>query len=673
MRANRIGLLAVLVLASIVMVLVVTRAPATQADGLEWTGILTGRPAGLTGTWVIGGMSFEADSSTEFQQERGPLDVGVCAMARYYTSSGANVAIRISSLEAYKCETGGGGWGEHRVVVTYVNQLPAGFPGTMTGDWVIGGVTYTAVATTTFNDDDGPFAVGSCVQVEYVSDSNRVIHELETQHAYECASAAGGGVPHTEIYGVLEQFPPELVGAWMVGGIEYTATASTHFEQEHGPFFVGGCVQVKYDAGRMAVEIGTAEARQCGETEPAESTFYGVIGDIPAGNLGIWTIGGNSFVVTDTTQLKPDHGPLAVGVCVKVEYVLSGADKIANEISSEDAWKCTNGTFTNEALGTINSFPAGLYGTWVVTRSGGFTDTFEADVSTEFKQEHGSFAPGVCVKVKYYVQTGVNRAVEIETQEADDCHAGVPPALPGASKVIGAIDQLPPGTPPIGLWIIGGVPFSATAATEFEDGPFAVSDCVKAKYAVISDTNLLRNVEKEDASRCVISSTTVFRSWGIVEAFPADLLGVWQVSGISYTTNISTEFEQKHGFFAVGAFVEVKYIVSGTDRIALSIETHVAPGAGRDVVLGVLEAHDSNDDWSPWRVNGITYTADSAIEVDTSSPARAASLRSAATSGSGPVVGQLVLLNTYRGSDGVLYVTLVRRPYQLFLPVTIRQ
>jgi hypothetical protein len=672
MRINRVGFLAVLVLASAAMILMAVQASATPADGLEWTGILTSRPAGLTGTWVIGGMSFEADGSTEFEVVHGPLDVGVCAMARYYTGSGANVAIRISSLEAYKCATGGDGAGEHRVVVTYVNQLPAGFPGTMTGDWIIGGVAYTAVATTTFNDDNGPFAVGSCVQVEYVSDSNRVIHELETRHAYECASGSGG-VPHTGIYGVLDQFPPELVGTWMVSGIGYTATAGTHFEQEHGPFFVGGCVRVKYDAGRTAVEISTAEARKCGGAEPTESTFYGVIGAIPPGNLGIWTIDGNSFVVTTTTQLEPDHGPLAVGVCAEVEYTLSGADKVAAKISSEELWKCTNGTFTNQVLGTINSFPAGLYGTWVVTRSGGFTDTFEADVSTEFKQEHGSFAPGVCVKVKYYVQTGVNRAVEIETQEVDDCHAGVPPALPGASKMFGTVDQLPPGTPPIGLWIIGGAPFSATMATEFENGPFAVSDCVKARYSVVSDTNLLRSVEKQDASRCVISGATVFRSWGIVEAFPANLVGVWQVSGISYTTGISTEFEQRHGFFAVGAFVEVKYVVSGTDRIALSIETHVAPGAGRDVVLGTLEAHDSNDDWSPWRVNGITYTADSAIEVESSSSTLVASLRSAAVSGARPVVGQPVLLNTYRGSDGALYVTLVQRPYQVFLPVTIRQ
>jgi len=325
-------------------------------------------------------------------------------------------------------------------------------------------------------------------------------------------------------------------------------------------------------------------------------------------------------------------------------------------------------------LGTINSFPAGLYGTWVVTRSGGFTDTFEADASTEFEQEHGSFAPGVCVKVKYFTQSGINYAVEIETKEAEYCRGAVPP-LPGMSIVFARVNQFPSGTLPVGLWVIGGAEYSATLATKFgqQHGPFAVSACVKALYYVVSGTNMLHQVQTKDDHKCVISGTDVFRTLGVVESLPDGWIGEWRIGGISYTTNISTELDQKHGFFAVGAFVQVKYVVSDTERIALSIETHVAPGAGRDVVLGTLEAHDSNDDWSPWRVNGITYTADSAIEVETFSSTSTTSFKSAAVSGAGPVVGQLVLLNTYRGSEGMLYVTLVQRPYQVFLPVTIRQ
>jgi hypothetical protein len=282
------------------------------------------------------------------------------------------------------------------------------------------------------------------------------------------------------------------------------------------------------------------------------------------------------------------------------------------------------------------------------------------------------------VKIKYFVQNGVNHATRIETKEPPSCGGGPPPILPGISKVFATIDQFPTGTPPIGLWVIGGVDYTATLATKFEQehGPFAISACVEAKYIAMSGTNWLREVETEDARKCVISGTQVFRSFGVIEAFPPNLIGTWQVSGISYTTNVSTSFEQDHGFFAIGAFVEVKYIVSGTERIALSVETHVAPGAGRDTVPGILEAHDSNDDWASWRVNGITYAADPAIEVNISGQTQvtdqATRLNRTASAGSAPVAGQLVVVNFYRGSDGVLYATSVSEPQRVFLPIVSR-
>jgi hypothetical protein len=655
-RLNRVGLLAALVLASAVFVLLaVTTPPATRADeGLQWTGTVNSRPLTLTGTWVIGGMSFEVNSKTELDQGHGPLTEGTCARVRYYTSSGANIATLITSQEPYKCIPGGGDGERHMKVYSTVNSLPSGFPATLTGTWVVGGVAYTAVVTTHFGTEAGPFAVGTCVGVEYMPGSNLAL-ELETQPTFKCNGI--GRTPYAQIYGVVDQFPPELIGEWKVGGTLYTATTTTHFEQDEGPFFVGGCVSVRYNSvDKMAVEISTAEPFKCGGPKPVESKFFGIVSDIPTSTLGVWVIGGNSFVVTTSTRLEQEHGmSLTVGVCAAVEYYLSGTDKIATEIGAAPMFKCNGGTFTNQARGTISSFPPDLFGTWVITRHGGFTDTFEADMSAKFDQQHGSFALGACVKVKYFVQDGVNHATQIETQEPHSCGGGVPPTLPGVSKVFATIDQFPTGTPPIGLWVIGSVEYSATRATDFEQdhGPFAVGACVKAKYTVMSDTNLLRQVETEDTRKCTISGTLVFKSFGVVEAFPPDLVGAWQISGISYTASVSTSFEQEHGFFAVGAFVEVKYVLSGTDRIALSIETHVAPDAGRDEIVGVLEAHDSHDDWSAWVVNGVTYAADPAIEVG--------------TAGQSPVVGQPVRLNTYR-VNGVAYVTSASRAFQVFLP-----
>jgi hypothetical protein len=126
-------------------------------------------------------------------------------------------------------------------------------------------------------------------------------------------------------------------------------------------------------------------------------------------------------------------------------------------------------------------------------------------------------------------------------------------------------------------------------------------------------------------------------------------------SGNTYTAGTNTKFEPEHGFIAIGAFVEVKYVVSGTTRTALSIETEVAPGAGRHDLFGRLEAHDSNDDAAPWVVNGVTYAAAPAIQVGA------------------VAVGQQVQLNTYRDSNGTLFVTSVQQAHQTFLPMIQRQ
>ena len=671
MRTRRIVLVTTLALGALMLMLalLVAQPSASQAHGGDraWTGKITALPAGfppaVTGTWTLGGMQFEANAGTTLVQLHGALGVNVCAQVEYLVGGSTNVATKISSKDGDECGGSHGEPGEHMKVYSYVNQLPAGFPITLTGEWVIGNVTYTAGVTTHFEYEAGPFAVGSCVGVEYLSGTTRLALELGTEPAFRCAhrTGGGGGIHYREVRGTIDQFPVGLVGQWTVSGVIYTATASTRFEQEHGPFFVNACVEVKYTADKTAVEISTSEAHRCaGGGKPPESKFYGTIGNIPTGTLGVWTIGGAPFVVTTTTRLEQEHGmTLTVGTCVEVEYYLSGTDRIATKIEAEHRFRCNTPTFTNKAYGTLSSFPPGLIGTWVITRHGGFTDTFSADTTTEFKQEHGSFAPGVCVQVRYYFQDGVNHATEIETQVGEDCRREAPPGLPGHSLVFATIDSFPP-SPFIGPWGIGGVPFSATSTTEFKftHGPFAVGACVKATYSVVSGTNILRKVETKNANRCQLGGTGViplFKSYGMVEAFPTELVGEWRVSGITYTAGANTQFEQEHGFFAIGAFVEVKYVVSGTTRSALSIETKVAPGAGRHDLFGTLESHDPNDDDAPWVVSGVTYAAAPAIQVGA------------------VAVGQQVHLNTYRDSDGTLFVTLVQQAHQIFLPMIRRQ
>lgn len=69
----------------------------------------------------------------------------------------------------------------------------------------------------------------------------------------------------------------------------------------------------------------------------ADEEFYGKLESRPEGKVGTWVIGGRQVVVTETTRLDEDDGPLVVGACAEVEYK-NGAVK---EIETEDeAFKC---------------------------------------------------------------------------------------------------------------------------------------------------------------------------------------------------------------------------------------------------------------------------------------------------------------------------------------------
>ncbi len=535
----------------------------------------------------------------------------------------------------------------HMQVYGYVDSFPAG----LIGDWVVDGVSYTADGSTQFEQEYGSFASGVCVEVKYLPATNQAL-EIETEHDYKCAAS---GSQYSETYGVVDDFPPGLIGEWVVDAITYTANINTQFEQEHGPFFAGGCVEVKYIANtNTAVEVNTAKPEDCGgDDTPGKQKFYGSIEVVPGGLIGTWTIGGADFVSTIATEFEEEHGNFAPGLCAEVEYYEDNGVNIATEIKTESPYHCNGGTYTNEAYGLINSFPASLYGTWTISST-----TYVASVgSTEFEEEHGSFAIGVCVKVKYYTENGVNRMAEIKTEQPEHCQGS---SLLGASKLYAAIDSFPPD-PHIGEWIIGGAVFTTTAATEFEPehGSFAVGACVAAKYTTVNGDNFLIKVKTERTYKCQGSSGEEFTAYGVIEVLPPGpaITGAWQVSGIIYEVGASAHLEQEYGFFAVGAYVEIKYTISNTVRLVTKIETHVAPGAGATTRIGVLDAHDSSNDWDDWVVGGVTYTTDPAIEVGAGNQF--------------PQVGQMVHINVYENA-GTQYVTTVARARQLFLPVVLK-
>lgn len=304
-----------------------------------------------------------------------------------------------------------------------------------------------------------------------------------------------------------------------------------------------------------------------------------------------------------------------------------------------------------EWYGFIESRPTGTAGIWVINGM-----SFTATGATELETEYGPLLVGSCAEVEY-LNDAQKTAVSIESEDSPGCQDDDSTEHENENKLYATLDAFPPA-PYIGIWTIGGLPFEANSATEFEQehGAFAVGACIEAEYSLNGAARILHEVETENSYKCSQNGGAIAAIYGTIELLPAtaDLTGDWQVSGVTYTVDATTHLEAEYGPFVVGAYVEVEY---DTDFRAIEIETHVAPQTGTSLSVGVLDAHDGTDDWNAWVIDGVTYQADPTIDVGIGSQA--------------PAVNDLVLLNSY-DDNGTAYVTAVRRATQQFLPMIQR-
>jgi hypothetical protein len=149
----------------------------------------------------------------------------------------------------------------------------------------------------------------------------------------------------------------------------------------------------------------------------------------------------------------------------------------------------------------------------------------------------------------------------------------------------------------------------------------------------------------------------------VVESSPDPIgAGVWRIGGVDYQATSTTRFEQEYGFLVAGAYVEVHYQSQAGILTALAIETHVAPGSGRTTSVGVLESRP-DDDTGTWIIDGTAYQGDLAISVDLSGSGTQARLTTT----------DHVVINSYRGTDGIAYLTsIVTVHSQVYIPLVIR-
>jgi hypothetical protein len=310
-----------------------------------------------------------------------------------------------------------------------------------------------------------------------------------------------------------------------------------------------------------------------------------------------------------------------------------------------------------------------LIGDWNI---GGMT--FVVSTTTEIKQEHTPFTVGMTVKVHFIVDAnGVNQAREIEAkfrhdhEGKDDDHNGIHEGEDG--HAFGPIGSFPANL--IGQWIIGTLPYTATADTKFEQehGAFAQGVNVRVEFHLDANGNRIADEIHSTVDRGDVTDHSHALLVGYVQEMPANgFVGEWIVGDVTFSSTISTKFNEEHSALGIGAYVTVEY--SGTNGLNLmyEIKTHVPPGAGDDTHIGEIEKIDDNAVSSAalsavrtWQIGGVSYVVNSATDLNSALAAL--------------TIGGQAVVNSYTDATGNQVATRIQGVslnHTLYLPGTRR-
>ncbi|NJP07550.1 MAG: hypothetical protein HC837_18955, partial [Chloroflexaceae bacterium] len=476
----------------------------------------------------------------------------------------------------------------------------------------------------------------------------------------------------------IEQRPAATAGEWLIGGRSFTANASTELDTDDGPLTVGSCASVDYE-GNLALEIESEELYACNtggddsrdddddsandddDSRDDDDDFYGIIEQRPAATAGEWLIGGRSFTANASTELDTDDGPLTVGSCASVDY----EGNLALEIESEELYACSTGEIEHTVYGVVEIIPTNPQdGIWTISGIA-YRSTSESDLDDI--DDDDMITVGSCVEIEYYTLSGTNIIIELD--DADDRICNGTPMTYRSGLVYNNISSLPDTAGLLGNWEIGDLDFTATETTVFGEplDTFTRDVCVRAWFMVApGGERTLTEVKQIAAAFCHSDDDNIGDIYGTIDVLPATFpitrTGIWNISGIDYTVTADTELDQEYGIFAIGAFVEVEYVLVDGMRVATDIETHVAPGKGRNRAAGILEQRP-DDDLGTWSIAGVNYTSDPTIDVDLDDNNDRISLAA---------VGSPVIVNYYTAPDGSRMITNVRSNNSLFLPIVVR-
>ena len=297
-------------------------------------------PANLIGEWNVAGMTYVADTGTEFVQANGAFAVGVTVKVHFSTdAAGVNRAREIETK--YANDSGGSdddGNGSYEGAEGHAYGIADSVPSGLVGAWSIGGVSYTAIADTKFEQTDGALVNGARVKVEYYlgAGGERIAKKIESTTENGGATAPD----NFKVFGFVDQMPSGgLVGTWIVDNVTYVAGAGAKFDETNAVLGIGAYVGVEYSVQNGEKQVHEIEAHVPPGAGP--QTFLGTIDDkggsmaqaVAGVQATTWVIGGVSYSVIPATNFNDFFSSLNVGATAVVNsYKAADGTLVATQI-----------------------------------------------------------------------------------------------------------------------------------------------------------------------------------------------------------------------------------------------------------------------------------------------------------------------------------------------------
>ena len=457
-------------------------------------------------------------------------------------------------------------------------------PADKTGEWVIGGKTFTAGANTEFDELEGELGVGVCAKVKYEDVSGTLYaHKIDSEPAGDCGGPGNDDKDDgMRRFGRIDEMPQGgREGDWVIGGVKFRATTNTEFEPEHGAFHLGACVKVESEAAtpRIAKQIETEHQYRCmgNGTEPPKAEMYGTVTDFPAGLIGKWMIGGMEFMADGNTEFDQENGPFENGVTVRVRFQTDDNDghhaleietKYAKGDDDDDHHRYGQ---EGHAFGIVEGLPPGqsLLGPWTVSDI-----VYDVNTSTELEDEDESYTVGARVRVEYHTDdTGKRIADEIEITEdkgdvKDDSH----------TKLLGFAEKMP-AAGFNGTWQIAGADFmvNGNSVLKEEHGLFGTGAYVEVEYSIVANQRMVHEMETQAppgaGDRTDVGVITSIDDSTQAAAIQVADANQWIIGGETYTVLAATQLDDGTGDLAVGGTAIVNsYIANDGRAVATSIQ-----------------------------------------------------------------------------------------------------